>query len=188
MTLASETTGPLPLRGGCRCGAVRWQARGPFLLHYKCHCLDCQRTSGGGAVALSWLRTEGFAYTGTEPGAHTTASASGRPMTRRFCPQCGALARPNILMFGDWGWLESRTAQQEQAMTRWRRRVERLLVIEIGAGSAIPTVRRLGESLPGQLVRINPREAQIAHGKGVSIAEGSYAALSAIEAALGARA
>ena len=20
------------------------------------------------------------------------------------CPQCGALARPNILMFGDWGW------------------------------------------------------------------------------------
>ena len=101
------------------------------------------------------------------------------------CPQCGALARPNVLMFGDWGWLESRTAQQEQAMTRWRRRVERLLVIEIGAGSAIPTVRRLGESLPGQLVRINPREAQVAHGKGVSIAEDSYAALSAIEAALG---
>ena len=105
-----------------------------------------------------------------------------------LCPQCGALARPNILMFGDWGWLESRTAQQEQAMARWRCSVERLLVIEIGAGSAIPTVRRLGENLPGQLVRINPREAQIAHGKGVSIAEGSYAALSAIEAALGARA
>ena len=102
-----------------------------------------------------------------------------------LCPQCGALARPNILMFGDWGWLESRTARQEQGMARWRRSVERLLVIEIGAGSAIPTVRRLGESLSGQLVRINPREAQIAQGKGVSIAQDSYAALSAIELALG---
>ena len=100
MSLANEPTGPAPLRGGCRCGAVRWQARGPFLLHYKCHCLDCQRTSGGGAVALSWLRTEGFAYTGTAPAAHTTTSASGRPMTRRFCAQCGALVALDMAVPG----------------------------------------------------------------------------------------
>src|SRR5262249_16202835 len=24
------------------------------------------------------------------------------------CPKCGALARPNILMFGDWGWDDTR--------------------------------------------------------------------------------
>ena len=25
------------------------------------------------------------------------------------CPRCGAMARPNILMFGDWSWVEDRT-------------------------------------------------------------------------------
>ena len=28
------------------------------------------------------------------------------------CPACGGLARPNILMFGDWGWVERRTELQ----------------------------------------------------------------------------
>lgn len=97
---ANDSNQPAPLRGGCRCGAVRWQARGPFLLHYKCHCLDCQRTSSGGAVALSWLRTEGFAYTGTEPAAFGAPAASGRTMTRRFCPQCGSLVALDMAVPG----------------------------------------------------------------------------------------
>jgi hypothetical protein len=96
----SEPTVSAPLRGGCRCGDVRWQARGPFLLHYKCHCHDCQRTSGGGAVALSWLRTDGFAYTGAQPSAHGAPSASGRLMTRRFCPQCGSLVALDMAVPG----------------------------------------------------------------------------------------
>jgi hypothetical protein len=51
-------------------------------------------------VALSWLPTEGFAYTGTAPAAHTTTSASGRPMTRRFCAQCGALVALDMAVPG----------------------------------------------------------------------------------------
>jgi NAD-dependent SIR2 family protein deacetylase len=29
------------------------------------------------------------------------------------CPACGAMARPNVQMFGDVGWQESRTSAQE---------------------------------------------------------------------------
>ena len=100
MSAPSDPAGTAELRGGCRCGAVRWKARGPLLLHYKCHCLDCQRTSGAGAVALSWLRSEGFAYTGEAPSSSVTTSASGRPMTRRFCPQCGSLVALDMAVPG----------------------------------------------------------------------------------------
>jgi NAD-dependent SIR2 family protein deacetylase len=35
------------------------------------------------------------------------------------CPSCGGLARPNILMFGDWGWLAQRTAVQAARQEDW---------------------------------------------------------------------
>ena len=36
------------------------------------------------------------------------------------CPRCGLLARPNILMFGDGGWLPGRTDEQERRYAAWR--------------------------------------------------------------------
>ena len=47
------------------------------------------------------------------------------------CPHCGGMARPNILMFGDWGWLEDRSEAQRRRLQNWLRKVERLLVIEV---------------------------------------------------------
>lgn len=83
------------------------------------------------------------------------------------CPQCGAIARPNILMFGDWDWQEARTAAQETALMTWLSKVNYLAIIEMGAGTAIPSVRHLGERLVRtrgkhtKLLRINPNESQV---------------------------
>ncbi|MBL8396599.1 MAG: NAD-dependent deacetylase [Candidatus Accumulibacter sp.] len=101
-----------------------------------------------------------------------------------FCPHCRGIARPNILMFGDWGWLSTRSDAQDARLHDWLRGVGRLLTIEIGAGTHIPTVRLLGERLSGQLIRINPGEAQLPAGKGLAIASGALAALRAIAVAL----
>jgi NAD-dependent SIR2 family protein deacetylase len=103
------------------------------------------------------------------------------------CPRCNGLARPNILMFGDWSWLDRRAVAQGERLQAWLRRVERLLVIEVGAGTAIPTVRRMGESLDALLIRINPTEPELGSGKGVSIARGGLEALWAIEAVMDSR-
>jgi NAD-dependent SIR2 family protein deacetylase len=100
------------------------------------------------------------------------------------CPYCKGLVRPNILMFGDWGWLEQRTAAQSQRMSAWLEKVGRLLVIEVGAGTNIPTVRLLGESLGCPLIRIDPTESALGQRSGVSIARGGLEALRAIEACL----
>jgi NAD-dependent SIR2 family protein deacetylase len=101
-----------------------------------------------------------------------------------LCPHCRGIARPNILMFGDWGWTAARSETQEARLHAWLQQVRHLLVIEVGAGTNIPTVRRLGERLQGQLIRINPTEPELPPGRGVSIAAGGLAALRAIDAYL----
>lgn len=77
------------------------------------------------------------------------------------CPHCGALARPNILMFGDWGWVERRTALQYQRLQQWLAGLARPVCIEIGAGTHIPTVRSFSEQCGGRLIRINPGEPAV---------------------------
>ena len=100
------------------------------------------------------------------------------------CPDCGGLARPNILMFGDWDWIEHRTQAQQTRLAAWRRRVDRLLVIEIGAGTAVPSVRLFGERLSVPIIRINLREAGTAHEPGVSLALTATEAMQGITGAL----
>jgi NAD-dependent SIR2 family protein deacetylase len=106
------------------------------------------------------------------------------------CRRCGALARPNVLMFGDGGWDADRTDAQEERLGRWvdglRRRSTgvRVVVVECGAGTAIPTVRMFGEQLVaatgGRLVRVNVREPDVPAGH-VGVPLGAKAALEAID-------
>ncbi len=83
------------------------------------------------------------------------------------CPRCGSVARPNILMFGDRGWIDLRSDAQEERLDRWissvARARARLVIMEFGAGKTIPSVRvkseELQSALGATLIRINPRES-----------------------------
>ncbi|MEQ3551976.1 Sir2 family NAD-dependent protein deacetylase [Pseudonocardia nematodicida] len=104
------------------------------------------------------------------------------------CPGCGALARPAILMFGDAGWDDTHAAPALARHSDWlRERRDGLAVVELGAGTALPTVRRrseLASAATGALVRINVREPEVRHGRGVGIAGRAAATLAAIDEAL----
>jgi NAD-dependent SIR2 family protein deacetylase len=104
------------------------------------------------------------------------------------CPHCGGMARPNILMFGDWGWNERRSMIQEAHLHGLLQQAERPLVIELGAGVAIPSVRNFGHRViqqhNGRMIRINPREPDVASPRDVGLAMGALAALAAIDALL----
>ncbi len=101
------------------------------------------------------------------------------------CKHCGALARPNILMFGDWYWNEQRSDHQSEKLNQWLATAKKPVVIEIGAGTAIPSVRSFGERAAekyrGKIIRINLREAQINSHLGLGLALGGLEALLAIE-------
>ena len=102
------------------------------------------------------------------------------------CPRCGGLARPNVLMFGDGTWLSERSGRQDEELHRWLVDApDPLVIVECGAGTAVPTVRwfseRLARGRQATLVRINPREFHGPAGT-IGIALGAAEALSAIDA------
>jgi NAD-dependent SIR2 family protein deacetylase len=111
--------------------------------------------------------------------------------------RCGALARPNILMFGDWSFQGERTVAAEDRVAAVLASLDPQkphVVIECGAGTAIPSVRRFGEGLlrrfdDASLVRINIREPQPDDGRVadrvVGVAAGARAALLAMETVVG---
>ena len=100
------------------------------------------------------------------------------------CPHCGSLARPNILMFGDFAWIGLRSAKQEAKLDSWLQRLERPVVVELGAGTHIPSVRHFSQSVihgGGRLVRVNPREFSVPTPRDVGLAAGGLAGLRAID-------
>lgn len=101
---------------------------------------------------------------------------------RPRCIKCSGLARPNVLMFNDFAWHPDRTEKQLNRYGAWLAGLNgrRLVVIELGAGLAVPSVRHECQRQDGTLIRINVREAQVPSG-GISIAMGALAALEQLD-------
>ena len=101
------------------------------------------------------------------------------------CKECGGYARPNVLMFGDWGWLKMRSERQAKRHLEWLSTVKQPVVIELGAGTHIPSVRYFSEKIDdqynGRLVRINPRESHVANETDIDLACGALEGLKAID-------
>ena len=106
-----------------------------------------------------------------------------------LCKTCGEVARPNILMFGDWGWNYARNEKQENKYDNWiasvKSKNQKLVIIEIGAGLDIPTIRLHSEALAKQysnakLIRINPRDFELDKEYGFAIALGGLDGLKKI--------
>jgi NAD-dependent SIR2 family protein deacetylase len=144
-------------------------------VHGSIHWLQCTKPCSG----VIWENNE------TIPVDFATMRACHIPE----CFHCGATARPNILMFGDWSWLSDRTARQEQFFEDFiaGRRDTPMAVIEMGAGTAIPTIRHMSERLGRRhgvaVIRINPREVEISPPH-ISLPCGALDALAGIDAAL----
>lgn len=123
------------------------------------------------------------------PAGDSAIAVDGETMRARpplpLCPDCGRLARPNVLMFGDGDWLPQRSREQQLRFQRWLASsgARNMIMIECGAGTAVPSVRRLSEQLlsrPGtRLVRINAREADVPSGQ-VGLAGGAMSVLKKI--------
>lgn len=83
----------LPLKGGCLCGAVRYEVRGrPFLLT-ACLCTNCQKRTGSAYSMNLGVRREDFVITEGTPAEIEQISPSGTPTTQIHCGKCfGRLA------------------------------------------------------------------------------------------------
>lgn len=71
--------------GGCLCGGVRYEVRGPALQGTVCHCEDCRRASGAPFVAWTFFRRGSLSWTKGEPKLLLHADRE-----RTFCGDCGS--------------------------------------------------------------------------------------------------
>lgn len=125
-----------------------------YEVHGSIHWLQCQARCND----TIWRNDEVFQI-------DDTTMRAADPLPR--CIVCGKVCRPNILMFGDWSWLNYRTLIQQNAFNRFLKNNSdrHIAVIEMGAGEAIPTIRgiseRIGRKKQATVIRINPREPTI---------------------------
>jgi NAD-dependent SIR2 family protein deacetylase len=148
--------------------------------HGSIHHLQCARPCHG----------EIWAADGVTVNVNNDTMRAADPLPR--CEDCDGVARPNVLMFSDALWLDGRTADHYAEYDNWMRSLgaprARLAIVEVGAGSAVPTVRaesqRLARLFGAPLVRINPHEDHGPSGT-IPIPLPAAAALEQIERAMG---
>jgi NAD-dependent SIR2 family protein deacetylase len=141
--------------------------------HGSIHHLQCAQSCGRGIWSADGVRIE--------IDEATIRARSTLPV----CPDCGGIARPNILMFNDRDWDETRCLGQLALYRSWLNRTQgrRIVAIEIGAGLAVPTVRIECQSRARILIRINPRDPQVSSGH-ISLPMSALEAVQSIDSIL----
>ena len=95
-------------------------------------------------------------------------------------------------MFNDYHWVDERSMEQQSRFDAWVQTItssDSLVVIEIGAGLAVPTIRCQSEELcavkaNSRLIRINPREPEVRREKDIELPLGGLEALTLIDECL----
>lgn len=74
--------------GGCLCGGVRYEVRGPFLRAGHCHCSRCRRHSGAAVCTQGRVRSEDFALLSGADLVRVYRPRDGA--VKAFCETCGS--------------------------------------------------------------------------------------------------
>jgi hypothetical protein len=77
------------LRGGCMCGAIRYEITAEPMFGGHCQCRDCQHESGGGHTSFMAFPSDAVKLTGT-PRFYESKADSGNTIRRGFCQICGS--------------------------------------------------------------------------------------------------
>lgn len=80
---------PATLKGGCLCGAVRYEANVEPQFSIHCCCRQCQRITGAGHAPQFSLPKTHVTITG-KPKIYRMAADSGNVVSGAFCSNCGS--------------------------------------------------------------------------------------------------
>jgi len=88
----------MSVKGGCLCGAVRYEAGVDPAFSGHCYCVDCQKGTGCGHVTVVGVPEAALALTGRTT-TYTKPGASGQSVDRVFCTTCGTplFSRPRAM-------------------------------------------------------------------------------------------
>ena len=73
------------IRGGCLCGALRFETSADPVESGYCHCRICQRSTGAPVLAYVSFPVSSFQYVAGEPARYASSDRGAR----EFCASCG---------------------------------------------------------------------------------------------------
>jgi GNAT superfamily N-acetyltransferase len=97
--VARSAPGPLPLHGGCLCGAIRYRVLHAPIEVSHCHCGVCRRSTGAAFVTWATFPARAFGFVVGSPAERRSSPHA----VRTFCAACGTAltfredARPSLL-------------------------------------------------------------------------------------------
>lgn len=99
------------------------------------------------------------------------------------CPKCGKMSRPNVYMFRDHTYVPTRSKWQKSNLEKKLAEYEKVLVLEIGSGPHVQTIRAMTRKVVreknAKLIRINPDYSDV-RAPHMSVADGALATLSTV--------
>lgn len=121
--------------GGCQCGQVRYEIRGPFSV-YACHCRECQKQSASAFGLSIPIASAAVAISG-EMHCYEREADSGARVLCYFCCCCGTRIYHGSSRSPDWMALKGGTLDDVSAMRPvahiWVSRRQPWLVLDAGA-------------------------------------------------------
>lgn len=83
--------------GGCSCGAVRYRLTSAPMFVHCCHCLDCQKQTGGAFAINALIETDRIELLAGAPKPVSMPTDSGRPHDVHRCESC------QVALWSDYG-------------------------------------------------------------------------------------
>ncbi|KAK8058121.1 hypothetical protein PG994_008569 [Apiospora phragmitis] len=80
----------MSLSGSCMCGAIKYESSSEPNVTALCHCLDCQKWTGGAFTSNAVVPEDAFKVVKGEPKTYDVTGASGKNNRHFFCGTCGS--------------------------------------------------------------------------------------------------
>ncbi|KAK7228058.1 hypothetical protein V2G26_000228 [Clonostachys chloroleuca] len=77
-------------KGNCLCGEIEYQFTGEPAVTALCHCVDCQKWTGGAFTSNAVVPRTAFQVTKGTPKSFDAIGASGKVNKHFFCSNCGS--------------------------------------------------------------------------------------------------
>jgi len=107
-----------PATGGCFCGAIRYRMTSAPMFVHCCHCLDCQKQTGGAFAINAIIERDRIVLDdgAPEPICVTVPTESGRPHDIYRCPTCQTALWSDYGRRGNQAFLRVSTLDEPHAV------------------------------------------------------------------------
>lgn len=79
----------ITLKGGCLCGAVRYEVAGEAKRFYHCHCSRCRKATGTGHASNLFIQPATLKWFSGEGHIRAFKVPEAKRFTNQFCELCG---------------------------------------------------------------------------------------------------